>query len=304
MGSTVVTAAHLDERSRTALLAYAGLGFSALAWASAFIAGKFVLAEMSALGAGSARYLIAAAVLLPFAWRQRPRRGVQGVSALAVMVLCGGLLYQWIFLTALQRTSATNTSLLIALNPVMTALAAPLIGEGLRRVQIAGVVLALLGAATVITRGDLGTLAGVGFNSGDLFALAAAAVWATFNLASRRTVEHFAPSFTNCAVYLIGGLALWALAWDESPLTHLFSLSTSALAAMFVLAIVASVCSGQLFLFGVRTLGVNRAVVFVYFVPVLTALLAAALLGEDLGPGQLLGGATVMAGVALVNARA
>jgi len=57
------------------------------------------------------------------------------------------------------------------------------------------------------------------------------------------------------------------------------------------------VFSGQFFLMGVRTLGVSRAVVFVYLMPVLTAVLSTLLLGERFEISQAVGGATVLAGV-------
>jgi len=47
----------------------------------------------------------------------------------------------------------------------------------------------------------------------------------------------------------------------------------------------------------VRTVGVGRTVVFVYLVPVLTALMSTTLLGEQFLPAQAVGGATVLAGV-------
>ena len=47
--------------------------------------------------------------------------------------------------------------------------------------------------------------------------------------------------------------------------------------------------SGQLFLVGVRDAGVGRAVVFIYLVPVLTALLSVVLLGEVLSGAQVAG---------------
>jgi len=64
-----------------------------------------------------------------------------------------------------------------------------------------------------------------------------------------------------------------------------------------VLVVFASVLAGQLFLFGVHTVGVGRTVVFVYLVPVLTALLSAALLAEPLLRSQVMGGALVLLGV-------
>src|SRR5205823_999263 len=152
-------------------------------------------------------------VLLPFALRQRPASGIGRVAApLAVMVVCGGVLYPWLFLLALTHTSATNAALLIALNPVFTLLLSPLVGERLDRYRLAGV--------TPAAR---------------------------------------------------GGIVLMAL--------------------------LSSVMAGQLFLVGVRTVGVGRTVVFVYLVPVLTAVLSATILGEPFRVAQVVGGSAVLGGV-------
>jgi drug/metabolite transporter (DMT)-like permease len=71
----------------------------------------------------------------------------------------------------------------------------------------------------------------------------------------------------------------------------------TALGGIVVMAVLSSVLAGQFFLVGVRTVGVTRTVVFVYLVPVLTAALSAALLGERLEMAQGVGGVAVLAGV-------
>jgi len=71
------------ERPVDPAMAYAGLAVSTLGWASAFIAGKVVLAEMTPLSAAGARYAAATAVLLPFALRGRRADGASGPATLA-----------------------------------------------------------------------------------------------------------------------------------------------------------------------------------------------------------------------------
>ena len=287
-------------RADAELIAYGGLTLTSLLWASAFIAGKVVLAEMTPLPAAAWRYAIAATVLLPFAARRRPATEISRVDAvgpLAVMVLAGGVLYPWLFLTALSKTTATNTALLVALNPVFTVLLAPLIGERLTRNRLAGGALALTGAVTVITKGDLRHLTALTFNTGDLLAVAAAATWATFNLSSRRVVSRLTPAFTNCVIFGIGSIALYALGRGEQPWAQLLAATPAALGGILVMAILSSVLAGQMFLVGVRTLGVSRTVVFVYLVPVLTAVLSTLFLGERFDLSQGAGGAAVLAGV-------
>lgn len=281
------------------LLAYAGLIVASLGWASAYVGGKFALAEMTPLSVAMWRFVVALVILAPFALRTTTRRvDLRGVAVpLAVLTVCGGLIYPWVFLAALARTSATNTALLIALNPVFTILLAPLIGERLSAHRAAGVALALLGAATVITKGQVQTLAALSFNSGDLLAVAAAVLWSVFNLVSRGVVARLTPAVTNCVVYGVGSIGLFALAAPEHPWSQLRAASPAALGGLLTMAVFASVLSGQLFLSGVRILGVSRTVVFIYLMPVLTAALAALVLHEPFELSQGAGGAAVLAGV-------
>jgi drug/metabolite transporter (DMT)-like permease len=213
------------------------------------------------------------------------------------MVVFGGILYPWLFLLALSRTSATNTALLIALNPVVTLLLSPFVGERLERRRIAGLAIALLGAVVVITHGDVLSLRTLSFHGGDLLAFAGACAWAVFNVASRRVVAHLTPAFTNCVIYGAGSVALAVLSRTDHPWAELAAVTPVGLGWIAVMAVMSSVVAGQLFLVGVRTVGVGRTVVFVYLVPVLTAALSAVLLGEHFEPAQAVGGAAVVAGL-------
>jgi drug/metabolite transporter (DMT)-like permease len=293
--------------SNRELLAYGGLTVATFCWATAFIAGKVALAEMTPLAVGAWRYALAAVVLLPFAARARFSWGSVPVARLLVLIVCGGLLYPWLFLVALENTSATNASLLIALNPALTLLLSPLVGERLDGRRLGGVALALAGAVTVITHGQLSQLVQLAtnpLNNGDVLAVVAAACWACFNLASRRVVAVLSPSAINAVVFGVGSIALFALASSDQPLRQLAGASPAALAGIVVMALLSSVLAGQFFLSGVRAVGVNRSVVFVYLVPVLTAVLSVALLGEAFHAAQAIGGAAVLSGVYVTTRRA
>lgn len=291
------------EESGRVLAAHLGLLLSTAFWAGAFIAGKVALSEMTPLAVSAWRYAFAALLLLPFGARAWPQRAqLRSVAVpLAALVLFGGVLYPGLFLGALERTSATNASLLIALNPVGTILLAPLIGEALHRRRVAGAGLALLGAAIVITRGDFARLGEFESASGDMMALAAAATWACFNLTSRVVLTRMTASSINLAVYGIGGLALFGLCADEQPFAQLAAARAETYAALFVLAALASVWAGQLFLDAVRTLGVSRAVIYINLVPPMTALMSWVFLGEAMVVAQLVGGAAVLGGVYLAS---
>ena len=85
MPSLTQRAAATDART----LAYAGLSVSTFGWAAAFIAGKVALVDMTPLAVAVWRYALASTVLLPFAMRGIGR----AAAPLALMVICGGVLY-------------------------------------------------------------------------------------------------------------------------------------------------------------------------------------------------------------------
>lgn len=307
MAATASPAATPIAARELALRAYLGLTVATVCWASAFILGKVVLREMTPLVLGTWRYVVATVLLLPFALRSGAGGAASFAAArgavvpLGVMVFFGGVLYPWFFLAALSRTSAANTSLLIALNPVLTLLLSPFVGERLVRARVAGALLAFAGAILVISKGDLGELVALRIDAGDLFALAAAGCWATFNLTSRLVVDRVPTSLVNLAVFSGGAVALFVLGASEGPFAQLAGATLPGLAALCAMALLSSVIAGQLFLVGVRDAGVGRAVVFIYLVPVLTALLSVLLLGEALSGAQLCGGSAVLLGLLLTT---
>lgn len=306
-GMTTGIAHGVAEPSSARATAYLGLSLATMGWAVAFILGKVALRDMTPLAVGAWRYVVATLVLLPFV----ARGGAQGAASLAalrsvalplgVMVIAGGIVYPWLFLAALARTSAANTALLIALNPIVTLVLSPLVGERLGSKRALGGLLAFAGAAIVICRGDVRELLALRVDAGDLLALAAAACWATFNLASRLVVSRIPASTVNLAVFGSGAVALFALGYGDDPVGQLAAAPLGALASVVALAVVSSVMAGHLFLLGVRAAGVGRAVMFIYLVPVLTALLSVSLLGERLMLAQVGGGAAVLAGLILTT---
>jgi drug/metabolite transporter (DMT)-like permease len=302
MSSRAQVAVETAVPAREESVAYLGLAGATIAWAIAFVVGKVVLADMTPLAVGIWRYAVAGTLLIPFALRDPTARNLRAaVRPLALMTVAGGILYPWLFLAALARTSATNTSLLIALNPAFTVLIAPLVGEAVSRRRLAGLAIALAGAVLVITRGDLGVIVRLGFASGDLMAVSAAASWAIFNLTSRHVVGVLSPSVTNATIYSLSGLALLVIGLPEAPVAQLAAAPATAWVGIVVMAVLSSVIAGQLFLSGVRSVGVSRAVVFIYLVPVLTAVLAAVSLDERFTAPQALGGVAVLLGVALAS---
>lgn len=111
---------------------------------------------------------------LPADWR---------VWALGVIGLFG---YHFVYFTAIRSAPPVEVSLLAYLWPLfLVAFSALLPGERLRAHHILGVVIGLLGAGLVITRGQGFALA-QGFGLGHALGFACAFIWAGYSVLSRR----------------------------------------------------------------------------------------------------------------------
>ena len=106
---------------------------------------------------------------------------------LAWLIGIGGLFgYHAVYFSALRSAPAIEASLIAYLWPLLLVVASALLpGERLRFHHIAGVVLGLLGAALVITKGEAKLLSD-GIKPGHALALACAVIWSGYSILSRR----------------------------------------------------------------------------------------------------------------------
>ena len=203
---------------------------------------------------------------------------------------------QLLYTEGMVRTSATNGALIMALGPLMSALCAALaFRERLGVVRLTGVLLGFGGVAVIILgQGDaqIGVMGG-----GDLLVVAAVlsfAVGGTLIQGIARRLDALTISgviYVLGALMLVGHFALWGPGTagtlpDSGWLWFLIIFSGSVSTAIVNL----------IWNNAIARIGVARAAVFLYWVPVFGAALAALLLGETLGWNHLVGLAGVMAG--------
>ena len=290
VAETAPASTHAD---RTGVVLTAG---SAAFFGSLAIYGKFAermhipLAELLAL-----RFGVAAVVLWALAaWRRERLRLDRRAAGLAVM----GLLYVGqaaTYFSSLRTVPAAVTSILLYLYPVIVVLmAATFLGERLTAVRLVALGLGVVGVFAVVNPlGSGGTIDTAGL----LFGVATAAIYATYIL-SGRVLLRDVPAVSATAVITTAAGAAFAIAAAVSGQLRPLSGSGYALAAS--MAVVATAIPATLFLAGLARIGATRTAIISTLEPVTTVVLAGLLLGEDLGPLRLAGGAVVLAAAVLV----
>jgi len=277
------------------ILLYGMVTLAAVFWGANFNLSKPVIAELHPLTAAAGRFLIAALLMLLLALVRRQRlpllRHGLAYGGLGLVGIGG---FNLLFFFGMQTTSAVNGALIMASNPLVTALlAAVLLGERLSRRQWLAFPLAMAGVAFVV----LGGGGRLHLALGDLLMLGANLAWALYNVLAKRWMPRDVPGLANTTGVMVAGAAVLTLAaalLGESVVLP----SRHAGEALLTMAVAGSVLAYLFWNAGLAQLGAGRTAVFLNLVPV-SAMVIAALGGTPPSLVQLLGGAVVLGGVSL-----
>lgn len=282
---------------QTALYALAAL--SALFWGANFNLAGPVLVDMAPMSAAAGRFILAALIMAALvAWRGEfsamlaiARRYGGRLALVGVVGIAG---FNLLFFDAMRTTSAVNGALIMATNPLLTALLAALfLGEQLPGRQIAAIPVALAGVSMVILGGGAAGGA-MEFGFGDLEMLGANLAWAAYNVLARKLTPP-GPQLANTTVMMAAGALVLAAAAVLEGSAFAFP-GPKAGAALLTMAVTGSVLAYLFWGMAITRLGAGRTALFLNLVPVFAAIIAT-LGGTPPNPAQLGGGAVVIAAV-------
>lgn len=131
-----------------------------------------------------------------------------------------GVCLQPVLFYGLHFISSSRASLIVALNPALIALTAFAISrERLRPVNLAGIVLCIAGASTVIISKGTGSIASVsGAWRGDVLILGCVMSWVIYSVFARRLVREIGPLHTVAYSVMAGTLMLFIAAIVQGDL--------------------------------------------------------------------------------------
>jgi drug/metabolite transporter (DMT)-like permease len=252
-----------------------------------------------------ARYVIACVALLVAAFALEgglPRLTVRQWLATFALGLVGVFSYNLFFMGALTKLPASRAALIIALNPAITiALSAVLLKERLRLLRWSGVLLALLGVAIVVSRGDFASFTSGGVGVGELYMFAAVFSWAVYTILGRKVLGGLSPLAATNYAALWGTLLLGAVAAPHFDTLHPAQFDLALIASLLYLGVLGTALAFVWYYMSVKKVGASSASIFNNLVPVFGVAIGVALLGETLLPSMLIGGAIAIAGVMLVS---
>lgn len=286
--------------SGSSLRYHLGAIIAVSAWGAAFISTKVLLQHgLSAVEVYVFRFVIA--YLLTFCICPTPiwSRSIKDELLFVLCGVCGGSVYFVAENTACIYTMVTNVSLIVTLSPLITTLivAVAYKGQRLPRGFLLGSIIAFLGVACVI------------FNSsfvvkvkpfGDLLALLAAVSFSIYTLVLKPLNAVYSSWFITRKTFAYGvitALPFMALEPTHSSLSAL--LNVEVIVNLLILSVVASVLAYVLWAQTVKRMGEVKSGNYLYFSPLVTLVMSAIMLHEQISVVGYIGCALILAGVIL-----
>ncbi len=275
-----------------------------LIWGINFVVVKHALDEMLPLTFNGLRFLLSSALMLALTlWIDKDLRVRRRDLPLIVLTgLIGNAIYQIAFIKGLALTTAGNSALLVATNPIFIVLLTALFGlERITRRMGLGVLLSFLGILLVIGSSDKG----LGLNQqtlpGDALTLLAGLCWGVYALLSRPLVRRYTPIKVT-TLSMAAGTPFILLAAIPDLAAQDWSAITwrgwGGLGYSFFLSIsMAYIVYSQ----AIRVLGNARTGIYSNLVPVVAMIAAALTLGERVGWLQIAGALIILAGIYLTR---
>lgn len=279
----------------------AGLVLVAVIWGLNFPLVKIALREMDPLVVNAIRYPLAAltvTLLLRMQGRRlTPRR--RHWPRVLFLALVGHIVYQALFIYALDWTLTGNAALILATAPVWVVFLSTAMGkERYSPPVLHGALITLAGMVLLIANGSASLGASL---RGDLLMIAATIFWSLYTVLARRTIKRHGALETT-------GWTLWAATpfvfgagVPDMVRGGLAGVSVSSWMAVAYSGVLTVAVGYFVWYRAVGVLGQSRTSVYANLVPVITLLAAWAWLGETPTAAQLVGTCVILAGLVVAR---
>jgi drug/metabolite transporter (DMT)-like permease len=217
---------------------------------------------------------------------------------LMILGMLGMVLYQSLAYYAAHSVSALFMGILSSLIPLLTVLISIVVLRVAPTVGIAlGSVLSLGGLVWLVSAGNPAQLLQHGIGKGELMMFGASASYALYGVLTKRWAIQL-PNWQSLYMQIVFGVVLllpnFLMASDVQ-------LTAQNIPLVLFAGIPASIIAPYLWIHGVMRLGANTASIFMNLTPVFTAIIAVAVLHEQLHSYHLIGGGITLAGVILAQ---
>lgn len=273
---------------------------TAAVWGSTFVSTKILLANgLSPAQIMVIRFSIAYLLILLLSHRPLFSRKLSDELLMIGAGITGGSLYFLAENSALIYTQASNVAIIIAVTPLLTAIAAHFFSRGERfsRTLATGSVIALAGVVLVVLNGRFVLHLNP---KGDMLTIAAAVLWALYSIIIARLQRRYSSLFITRKVFFYGIVTLLPYLFiHEAALDFGLLLRPAVIGNLLFLGLIASFACYWAWNAAIARIGSVNASNYLYLNPVVALITSAIVLDERITVTALIGTALIMLGVAV-----
>lgn len=277
-----------------------------LFWAGNIVLGRGVAGLVPPIALAYVRWTGAFLIGLAFSWRllQRDLPVLLRHWRLMLLLSATGIAsYNTMSYIGLTETTALNVLLLQSALPlVILVWAFVLFRDRPTPLQMAGVLVSLLGVVTIAGKGSIEVLRHLSINHGDLWVLVAIAINGSYAAMLRLRPPVHPLSFLVAAMGIGSCMNLPFFLWEELTVARI-PFDWRAIAALGYIAVFPSFIAYLFFNRGIELIGPGRAGQSMHLMPVFGAVLAVLLLGEQFRLYHAVGIALIAGGILLASVR-
>jgi drug/metabolite transporter (DMT)-like permease len=249
------------------------------------------------------RYAIVSVIYIGLlAWTGRWRIARRDWPRLAVISFIGMVGYNLGSAFGFADINAGTGSLIIGTQPLLIALLGSFVGkERLSMTAFAGLLLAFAGTTVLVWNGV--ELAGgdLSFLTGSVMIFLSGLAWAIYVVVSKPLVRTYGSFPITALSIVLAGLALVALLARPHAFTTVAAMNVTNWLDMAYIVGPSTLLAAITWNFGAARLPAAAAGAFLYLVPIIGVAAGVLALGEQLTTGMVLGGAFILAGVAIAQ---
>ncbi len=267
-------------------------------WAGAFLTGAAALQRLSADTVSFLRFAVTVVFGLVLLWR--PIRATLAArltsaqwGAILLLATFGGVLYHVAFYYGLARSAPPIASVVIAMNPILTTIAAAIVMRHRRPTAILFIGLAFAFAGVLALAADKTRAIGAadasmwerilsGWGEGETFCLIAACAWSVYALLLQRFREGVLAGLPSAGVtyltYAVTAAMLLPVVIATGGVAEIPTMDTREWGCVLYIGVLSTVVAYTMYNVVLDRIGAARTSQLTYVVPALTTLLTVVLL--------------------------
>ncbi len=277
------------------------LALAVLTWGANFGIVKEAFRDMPPVLFAALRFTASGFLVLLISFWKGKGIGIrrEDVPRLITVGAVGIGLYQVCWSIGLNMTSATNSALILSLQPLLATLYVDLVRqESVPRRQYGGMLLGLGGVSLIILRPDVQFHLSLSTLSGDLLTLLAGVFSAIFlSVWSKPLLKRYSPLRLMGYNMATGAIVLWITAFVFPQPVNWGQVSGKTWLSLGYAILFSGIAGHVLWYEGLDRVGVTKSMVHMYFTSMWAVLFNYLVMGEKIFPQQILGGALILWGV-------